>query len=156
MNALVQIRPGSAITPPAAGFELSGLSIFTAIPEHRHGIVAMRGMVVVYATDLIGREGIIEGAFYVRESQRPPSCLPWATWLREAVADEAQRRVVGPLSPLTIRREVVQTIRWPRHDDWAVRLESGWVDGPYHDWAFGHDLIGKVVGIYHPGAAGAA
>jgi hypothetical protein len=128
------------------------MAIFATIPAHGYGIVVLRGMVAVYDTEILHREDVQEGAFYVRESQRPPSCLPWVTWLREAVADEAEHRTVGPHSPLVIRREVVQAIRWPYPEDWALRLEGGsWVDGPYREGAFGRDLVGKVVGLFIPG-----
>ena len=72
--------------------------------------------------------------------------MTWDSWLRLERDDE--RRRAGPAGPLAIQREVVQAIRWPSDDRWSVRLSSGHVDGPYHDWAFGADFIGKVAGIY--------
>ncbi len=150
MNALVRIKPTTAVAlPEAPAFDTSGFAIFTSIPRHRHGIVPMLGMVVVYATDLIGREGILEGALYVREGQRP-YCGSWEHWLRLEVEAERERRLCGPQGLLRITREVVQAIRWPYDDAWSLRLASGHVDGPYKEWAFGLDLIGKVVGIYRP------
>lgn len=131
------------------GFDFSGLRRFTAVPDHRDfGIVALRGMVIVYDETPLSCEGIIEGAFYVRESQRPRSLMSWETWLKRE-RDDLDRRV-GPVSPLQIRREVVQAVRWPRGGHWALRLASGFTDGPYYDHAFGLDLIGKVAGIYLP------
>jgi len=147
-NALV--RAGTAVAQPAEpGFDFSSFRVFTSIPDHRdYGIVALRGMVVVYDERPLHQEGVIAGAFYVRESQRPRGGMMWESWLR-LECDDRQRRV-GPAGPLAIRREVVQAINWPYEDDWAVRLPSGHVDGPYHDWAFGTDFIGKVAGIYLP------
>ena len=154
MKALATIsRAPVTPTPIEPDFALADMAVFTVIPVNFHGIVALGGMVAVYATDLIDREGILEGAYYVRESQRPAACMAWEQWLQREVEERYRR--VGPRSPLQIRREVVQAIRWPSADDWSLRLASGYVDGPYHDWAFGCDLIGKVVGIYHPCAVSA-
>lgn len=131
-----------------ADFGLLDLRIFDSIPRHNHDVVVLRGIVAVYATDVIGREGILENAYYVRESQHPYSGMSWDQWLRLEVEDRRPRS--QPRGALRTRRQVVRAIRWPRTGDWALRLESGTVDGPYHDWAFGADLIGKVVGIYRP------
>lgn len=133
-------------------FGLHDLRIFDHIPDHRdYGIVALRGLVVIYDVKPLHTEGVIEGAFYVREHQYPRACRPWQDWLRSEW-DERDRRA-GPYSPLVITREVVRAIRWPRPgetNNWAARLASGFIDGPYYDWCFGHNFVGKVVGIYRP------
>lgn len=131
-------------------FVLADLRIYDSIPPYPYyGIAALRGMVAVYETDVIAREGIIEGCYYVRETQRPVACMDWRRWLDLELDDRSRR--IGPRSPLEIRREVVRAMRWRDDDHWAVRLESGVVDGPYQHWAFGLDLIGKVTGLYMPG-----
>jgi len=145
-NALVR---ADAALIQSNEFDFSHFQIFTSVPDHRdYGIVALRGMVVIYDERPLHQEGIIAGAFYVRENQRPRSGMMWECWLRHE--NEDQRRRCGPAGPLAIQREVVQAIRWAYGDDWAIRLPSGFVDGPYSDWAFGTDFIGKVAGIYLP------
>jgi hypothetical protein len=146
-------RTSTAIAVPAnPGFDFTGFQVFTSVPDHPEcGIVALNGMVVIYDTRPRFQEGVIEGAFYVRETQRPQSRLMWETWLNLEWNDRTPRS--GPRGPLSIRREVVQAIRWPYPDDWALRLSTGHVDGPFVDWAFDIDLIGKVVGIYLPAAS---
>lgn len=154
MTQALALRPSATqIGDPSNDFDLNDLRIFDSVPDHRdYGIVALQGLVVIYNISPIRREGIIDGAFYVRESQRPASCRSWQDWLRDEWDD--RDRKVGPNSPLTITREVVQAVRWPRRgkeaDNWAVRLASGFTDGPYYDWWFGRDFVGKVVGIYRP------
>jgi hypothetical protein len=148
-NAVV--RADAAITQPN-DFDFSSFRIFTSVPDHRdYGIVALRGMVVIYDERPLHQEGIVAGAFYVKESQRPRSGMMWESWLLRE--NEDQRRRCGPAGPLAIQREVVQAVHWPHAGDWSVRLPSGFVDGPYCDWVFGTDFIGKVVGIYLPTAS---
>jgi len=144
------------VVDPADDFEMDELLIFDSVPDHRDfGIVALKGLVAIYDTTSIYREGIIEGSFYVRENQRPAGHRPWQDWLRDEISHP--ERNVGPHSPLTTSREVVRAVRWPRSDkdsdNWAFRLASGFTDGPYYDWWFGRDVIGKVVGIYRPQAS---
>lgn len=147
-RAMATVSRPLALTPDA-GFDLHGLRIFTSIPDHRDfGIAALMGMVAVYDEKLLHTEGIIEGGFYVRESQHPHSGLGWEGWLQHELRDSSPRS--QPRSPLKTRREVVRAIRWPYKEQWSLRLSSGYVDGPYHDWAFGSDFVGRVVGIYHP------
>lgn len=133
-------------------FDLHDLRVFDRIPEDSdYGIVAFRGLVAIYDIKPLRSEGIVEGAFYVRERQYPRACLPWEAWLRLEWEDRDRRS--SPYSPLAITREVVRSIRWPRPretNSWAVRLASGFIDGPYYDWCFGRDFVGKVVGIYRP------
>lgn len=144
------VRADAALTNPVeAAFDFSSFRVFTSVPDHRDfGIVALRGMVVIYDESSLHRESVVAGAFYVRESQRPRSGMQWESWL-ERERDERRRRC-GPSGPLEIRREVVQAIQRPGENGWAVRLASGHIDGPYYDWAFGTDFIGKVVGVYLP------
>lgn len=150
-NALV--RADVALTHTVeAEFDFSSFRVFTSVPNHRdYGIAALRGMVVVYDESSLHREGVIAGAFYVRQSQRPRSGMTWESWLQREYDDRRPR--CGPAGPLAIRHEVVQAIRWPGDDDWAVRLSSGHVDGPYYNWSFGTDFVGKVVGVYLPAGA---
>lgn len=154
-TALAIAKP-SALVAESPGFDFADMRIFTSVPAHDfYDVVALRGAVVVMDRSLIGREGILEGALYVRESQRPHACMQWGHWLRVELDQGEVHRRAGPVGPLKTRREVVQATRWLRDDgrpkdNWAVRLASGFVDGPYYDWSFGHDFIGKVVGIYRP------
>ncbi|MBT2133967.1 hypothetical protein KK137_06435 [Croceibacterium sp. LX-88] len=134
-------------------FDLHDLRVFGRIPpDDNYDIVKLNGGVIVYDRVSIHVEGFLEGYLYVRESQHPSACMPWEDWLRYELDDGHVRRRAQPTSPLKTRREVVQAIRWPLgdrpKDNWAVRLASGHVDGPYYDWAFGRDFVGKVVGIY--------
>lgn len=141
-----------AVRPPEDEFDPQDFRVFTSIPDHRDfGIVALRGLVVIYDETPLHTEGIIEGAFYVREHQRPTSGI-WDDWLRREWDDRDRRH--GPNVPLKVSREVVRAVRYPRSDHWAVRLASGFTDGPYHDWWFGRDFVGKVVGIYSPAPKG--
>jgi hypothetical protein len=145
------LAPLGALTAHAAdaGFDLSRMRIFTSVPEGSYiGIATLRGMVVIYDERPLHEEGVVAGAYYVRERQQPRSCRTWVSWL----SDEWENRgsQAGPASPLTIRREAVKAIRWPNEEDWSVRLPGGHVDGPYHDWAFGRDFVGKIVGVYLP------
>ena len=136
-------------TTETPGFEFPDMRIFDTIPIHDdYDVVAVRGAVAVLDRVIVRREGVLDGSFYVRESQRTPACMPWDDWHRRELEDQSHG--VRLRSRLKIRREVVRAIRWPHGDCWALRLASGFVDGPYHDWAFGSDLIGKVVGIYRP------
>ena len=142
------VRTDAAITQPN-DFDFSSFRLFTSVPDHQdYGIVALRGMVAIYDERPLHQERVVAGAFYVRGSHRPRSGMMWESWLRRE--NEDQRRRCGPAGPLTIHREVVQAIHWPDVGNWSVRLPSGFVDGPYCDWAFGADFIGKVVGIYLP------
>lgn len=141
-------RPNLPATPNDDRFDFSELRIFTSIPPYHYDVVPMRGLVVVYDKECLGREGIQPGKFYVRESQRPYAAMPWEAWLRREWEDRERRG--GPAGRLHVNRYVVQVIRWPRSDHMGFKLESGFSDGPYHDWAFGLDIIGKVVGIYRP------
>lgn len=152
MEQAIALRsPVPSIVAPDDEFDPQEFQVFTSIPDYEYyGIVTLRGMVVVYDKDILHREGIIEGAFYVREGQRP-NCGSWEDWLRREWDDRDRR--CGPNVPLRISREVVRAVRWPRSEHWALRLSSGFTDGPYRDWWFGRDLVGKVVGVYHPGRA---
>lgn len=144
----------AVISPQPDGFSFSGLRVFDSIPEYHHGIVALRGAVVVYETDSIGREGFIEeGGFYVVERQYPPACMSYGLWLKEEMEDAKGR--AQPWSRLKTSREVIRLYRWPRGNDlWRFLLPSGWSDGPYEGWSMCFGMVGKVVGIYHPGHGG--
>lgn len=144
----VLAQPLSPISP-SCDFDFDGLAIFRHIPDNDDfGIAALHGFAVIYDQSPLCREGIIAGSLYVRESQQPEACMSWDRWLEEELRDRAPRR--QPPGRLKTRRQVVQAIRWRDGEHWAVRLASGAIDGPYCDWAFGTDLVGKVVGVYRP------
>lgn len=150
-TALTVVTHLSSVPSPTSDFDLHSLRIFTSIPDHRDiGIVALHGMVVIYDEKPIQLEGIVDGSFYVRESQHPAAAMDWERWLLAEWKCEYRARNGQPSSLLKTRREVVKAMRWPYADNWSVRLSSGHIDGPYHGWAFGRDLVGKVVGLYRP------
>ena len=153
MTSTALARADHPLAPPTEEltFAFSDLRVFTSIPAHHHDIIAFRGAVLVFCTDFrCCHETVEEGALYVRESQRPAANMLWESWLRLECEEAFRYRNHCPRSPLKIVREVVQAVRWPRRDAWALRLASGFVDGPYKDWAFGTDLVGKIVGVYRP------
>lgn len=158
-TALALRGAGAGLVPPQPapeGFNLAGLRAFASVPEHC-GVTTLRGAVVVYDPDHIHREGVIEGAFYVIESQRPPSSMDYARWLEEERHGASRR--AQPLSPLTTSRRIVQMVRLAERPDWWWhRLPSGFHDGPLEDWSIGFNVVGKVVGLYAPdlGKKGAA
>ena len=146
MGTALATTPKLERPPSTVEFDLPRMQIFTHVPEHRDsGIVVLEGMVFVFDRHLVRVEGFLEGSFYVREHQRPVAGMSWETHDRLNREHGRQMR-----SRIDVDREVVQAIRWPSAKEWALRLASGFVDGPYYDWGFGHDLIGKVVGIYRP------
>lgn len=136
------------IEAEAASFDFSDLRIFTEIPRQNHDVVAMHGLVIVFDRLALQHEGVQTGKLYVREGQRPHSAQSWEAWL--AAEQEHSERRAQPWNPLRTSREVVQAIEHPAGGP-AFRLASRFIDGPYKDYAYGIDLIGKVVGIYHPG-----
>lgn len=141
---------------PHPEFHPGNLKVFRSIPAYHHGIVALRGAVIVYETDTLFREGIQDGSFYVVESQYPAANMPWESWLRAECEDEQRHGRAQPRSPLITRREVVQAIRCSSGEDrWWHRLPSGFTDGPVQGWSIGHSFVGKVVGIYCPQRLGA-
>ena len=97
MEQAVAIRASVPQTiDPTDDFNLQDLRIFSSIPDHRDwGIVAMKGIVVVYDRTPLYQEGVVEGAFYVRESQSPAGCRPWQDWLADEWEDRGRRRA-GP------------------------------------------------------------
>lgn len=123
------------------------LAIFNFVPSGCD-VVPLGGMVAIFDRDTLCREEITEGAYYVRERQRPRAGILWSNWLALEARDATPR--FGPASPLQIEREVVRAVRWRRGDQWALQSAEGYTDGPFHDWAFGHDVIGKVIGLYQP------
>lgn len=152
MRSTTLMRAGKAPAPTSEAFALHGMRVFTEVPEHHHGIVALRGAVVIYETDTLYREKLQDGGFYVIESQHTPSRMQWQTWLRTELQDEHVERRAQPSSPLRTTREVVQLVRRPAggQDRWWHRLSSGFHDGPFYDWAVALHIVGKVVGIYAP------
>lgn len=161
MSALVQSSSAPASQMPivpnvAPGFDFSDMKVFNEIPQWAD-VVTMRGLVVVYDKCSFG--GIKTGKLYVRESQRPSSGFPWEEWLKREWEERDGR--CRPNSLLKTERQVVQAQIWPRKDgaggnDMCWRMDSGWSDGPYYEWAFGLDVIGEVVGLYFPTSKGAS
>lgn len=153
MGALAVVPRLPAPVDQPEGFQLHGLRVFNRIPAHHHGVVVLRGAVVVYETDSLCREPIQEGGFYVVERQNPRAGRSWTAWLKDELCDADGRG--GPRSRLSTSREVIQAVRLVRHGHdpkWWYRLPSGFHDGPLQDWAVGLDFIGKVVGLYIPEA----
>lgn len=153
MTSTALVRRGEVTAPPKPEpFTLPDLRVFSTIPEYHHGIVTLRGAVVVYATDTLYREGLVDGGFYVVERQHTPCGMNWRRWLLLELADEHVERRAQPFSPLTTSREVVQLVRCPGDGDrWWQRLPSGFSDGPLEGWCIGNNIVGKVVGLYAPG-----
>lgn len=132
---------------PEATFTFPELQVFTRIPPKHHGVASVGGMVVVFDTHSLGREPIIEGAFYVAESQHPPAGMSWEQFLQH----ESARPASEPRGQLVTRRRVVRTLRCASGQDrWWLVQPSGFSDGPICGWALGHNFVGKVVGIYQP------
>lgn len=149
-RAVVTASPLPAVLPPPAdSFSLSDLRLFTSIPKYHHDVAALLGLVVVYETDTLYREGVIEGALYVVENQHPVGGMSWETY------DEFNRRH-GPREPRvrikTSRRVIRAARRGNGPDNWFQVQPSGYPDGPYYDWAVCQNMVGKVVGIYSPSA----
>lgn len=133
--------------PESPGFGFNDLRVFTSIPEHHHDVTTLLGLVIVYETDALCREGVKEGGLYVVESQQPVGGMTWDIYDR-------LNRERGPREPrarIKTSRRVIRAVRCD-HDpelSWQI-LPSGYRDGPFHDWAMAHDFVGKVVGIYRP------
>ncbi len=157
-NALVSVmtepifrpfsRPADDIDQAFPEIEVPQLSAFDVVPEHGYGVVIMRGQVIVYDSEALHREAVIEGEYYVAESQRPPGNMPLINWLRLEQRDEVRAQ---PYSPLKTERQVVQLVRRGiGPDNWFQRLVGGYGDGPYYDATIGNNLVGRVVGIFRP------
>lgn len=137
----VPFRPGTS------DFAIDDLQVFTSIPEHRHDVVSLLGLVMVYETDALDYEAIQEGAFYVVEDQHPVGGMNWET-------HDRLNREHGPSAPrsrIRTSRRVIRAVRC-HHDPslWWQVLPSGHCDGPIPDWSMAHNFVGKVVGIYRP------
>lgn len=147
--AIIGKAPASLPLPIGEhGFDFSNLRRFDQIPPHdTFDVVPMRGLVVVFDRKALDIEGIQPGQLYVRESQRPCGAMAWRDWLE---TEARHGDFAGPASLLRTRRGVVQAIPHPRHGGPSFRLDSGFVDGPYKEWCYGHNLVGKVVGVYAP------
>lgn len=114
---------------------------FNSVPP-RHGVALLQGQVVVYDENDLHRNELQAGAFYVIEYQRPRSGLSWAQF--RTIDD---RRVDAS-------REVVRVVR--RGDKaehwWLHHAQSRFVSGPLLEFNLTDMIVGKVVGIYRPGA----
>ena len=157
MNALVATeseRTPSTRWPSSTvdqnGFDFSDLQVFDTIPRYNHDVVPMHGLVIVFDKLAFRYEGFIEGKLYVRENQRPAANLRYDSWLD---LEREYGQPAGPSSPLVTHREVVRYVTHAPTGLPALRMDSRFVDGPYQEWAFGRNLVGKVVGIYRPGGA---
>jgi hypothetical protein len=151
MGALAIASRPLAVLDQEADFHLHGIRVFTSIPKRGHDVVVLRGSVIVYDTDAHHYGETEDGGFYVVERQRPPSLMPWESWLKHELRDAG--RCAGPISRLVTTREVIQAVRIERKScdsTWHYRLPGGFCDGPLYDWAVGMDFVGKVVGIYKP------
>lgn len=136
------------VAESGAPLSFGELERFRTVPQGRDFDVAtVMGLVVVFDRKPIFSEGIVEGRLYVRENQRSPGGAPWDAWLKlELERSEGGR----PSSQLITSREVVQAVVHPAGGP-AFRLANRFVDGPYREWAYGLDVIGKVIGLYEPG-----
>lgn len=144
--------PAKATLLPAASerpeFALDDLRVFSSIPENHHDVVPLLGMVAVYETDTLRRDGVIDGALYVVEDQRPVGGMSWET-------SDRLNRELGPGQPrsrIKTRRRVVRAVKCPGDpSSWFHVQPGGYPDGPIVDWAVAHNFVGRVVGVYEPG-----
>jgi len=139
-GAVIHIEaPAPPPQPLSVELEPAALEAFESVPV-RFGVVALGGLVAVYDPDDIYRNGIVEGAFYTVEYQRPWSGMNWETFRRLNC------------SRLHTEREVVKVRRWPRDPELWDMVHSGgqWHSGPICDINLGDMIVGRVVGIYLP------
>ncbi|MBH1944429.1 hypothetical protein I5L01_09305 [Erythrobacter sp. YJ-T3-07] len=120
------------------------LRIFDRVPSG-HDVVPLCGMVAVSHPKWLE---MVEGGFYVVETQHPPGGMVWQTY------DEHVQRYDmdgGPRTLLKTSRRVIRAVRREATGDaWWFIHESGFADGPIKAWAVGHNVVGEVVGIYRP------
>ena len=137
-----------AIAPDDDPFPLHGLRIFRTVPAHHHDVVALQGFVVVFETGPIGDE-IADGGLYVAEHQRPPGGMNWETFDRLMM----QHGPAEPRARLKTSRTVVRLVRDAADPAlWWHIAAGGWRDGPFEHWGATLNLVGKVAGLYQPGA----
>ena len=143
MNALA-VANSTPITV-ADEFEAGAATLrsFDRVPPP-FDVVPLGGMVAVFDPRW---SNIVEGRFYVIESQRPVGGMSWETY-------DQFNRAHGPGEPrvrIATTRRVIRAVRKERTgDDWWFIQENGFADGPIMDWAAGHNIVGEVVGIYRP------
>lgn len=139
MNAIA--LAASAPDTTECEFEAGAATLrsFDSIPPP-FDVVPLGGMVAVYDPRWFD---IVEGRFYVVESQHPPGGMGWETY------DDHVRRYEGPRTLLKTTRRVIRAARREHTGDaWWFIHERGSADGPIKDWAAGHNIVGEVVGIY--------
>lgn len=147
LPAKATLLPAASETPD---FALDDLRVFHSIPDNSHDVVSLLGMVVVYETDTLARDGLIDGALYVIEDQRPVGGMNWETCDR-------LNRERGPGQPryrIKTRRRVIRAVKHPNDPcAWFHLQPGGYPDGPIYDWAVADNFVGRVVGIYKTEAA---
>lgn len=128
----------------------AALRVFSTVPEDHHDVAICLGMVLVYETDTLTRDGIEDGALYVVEDQRPPSGMSWEIYDR-------LNRSFWPDQPrvrLKTTRRVVRAVkRIGDPEQWWQVQSSGYRDGPFAGIYVAQNMVGKVVGIYRPAGA---
>lgn len=141
MNALA--IPCGAPAPTQNDFATGAAKLrsFDRVPPP-FDVVPLGGVVAVYDPRWFD---IVEGRYYVVESQNPPGGMGWQAY------DDHVRRYDGPRTLLKTTRRVIRAIRREQTGDaWWFVHERGSADGPIKDWAAGHNVVGEVVGIYRP------
>lgn len=149
--AIIDRTSKLAVRNGADGFDFSDLRVFSHIPEGGFDVVAMCGGVIVFDRQAHHWGPIEVGKLYVRESQHPPGASAYSDWLDREREDARSRG--QPFALLKTRREVVQAITHPATGGPAYRLACGFIDGPYKEWCYSYDIVGKVVGVYRPDLA---
>lgn len=142
----INVLPAVSETPD---FALDDLRVFSSIPNAHYDVVPLLGMVAVYETDTLTRDGVIDGALYVIEDQHPIGGMSWETadrLNRERSPDQPRYRI-------KTRRRVVRAVKHPNApSSWFHLQPGGYPDGPIYDWAVADNFVGRVVGIYKPEA----
>jgi|GEM_PF-2851149 len=140
--------------------EVNQLRIFSRVPrEAETGIVAVEengvllkaGEVAVYDRYSLQLDGgLVDGALYAVEYQRPVAGMSWSMWWGNG--DHVRSR-------LQISRHVVIARRHPKLEGhWnihplAPRTPEGIIlmtDGPFEEIYLADKILGRIVGIYRP------
>ncbi len=141
MNAIALAESALAKTDDEFEAGAAKLRSFDRVPPP-FDVVPLNGMVAVFDPRWYD---IVEGRFYVVESQHPPGGMSWSTY------DDHVRRYEGPRTLLKTKRRVIRATRRKNTGSaWWFVHENGAGDGPLKDWAAGHNVVGEVVGIFRP------
>lgn len=144
MSALALAQPVAATTGDGFHSDALKLESFARIPPG-FDVVPLSGMAAVFNPKW---SDIIEGRYYVVESQQPTGGMSWHLYDEHVLRCD---RDGSPRTLLKTTRRVVQAIRRENTGTaWWFVHESGFSDGPIKDWAVGHNIVGEVVGIYQP------